>query len=447
MEPPSINNGERQALFLLELFAEIGFWAALDSHNPARRPAFNSHTPDITNPAIPGNIVYIQPVANQPGNPSNWQPGDPSVSQSNPPEALNPGVSPVSSPPNPPEGNNLGLNLSPVVSEPSASAGNGLVGQIPAGAIGNEQEAQSPFSPNDTGFEAKGDPVVNPTLSDPGAGQLGTNPVPNGSPYLSGSVDYWGGDPASSASVPGTGPNTTAPLPDQGYINDSASSGQPNYTGHLQPEQAQPDYAPLRGEINNLSDGHDHDKERTLHRPEISDPWSVHTENTRHAVKHHLHDEGKKAHENQLDHKHGQHRHDLLAIDPWQEQKHGRKHGHIQPGTETQKNGRLPPIKDDNLISQLIGLLIADKNGKDPKQQAQTYIVKKGDTLESIAANILSDTRLGQLIYIINKAMLLVQTDWRQCKLREGLVLFLPVEAEIRCFRLAMIEKKNKTRH
>lgn len=43
--------------------------------------------------------------------------------------------------------------------------------------------------------------------------------------------------------------------------------------------------------------------------------------------------------------------------------------------------------------------------------------------------------------------MLLVQTDWRQCKLREGLVLFLPVEAEIRCFRLAMIEKEkqNKT--
>jgi len=480
-----MRNGTRQAAFLLDLLAEIGFWAGMDSHNVGRRSAINSPLFDITNSAIPGNVLNTQSYVNQPGNSSDSQSdnqfgglsGGPSVnSSSNPASSPSDGLSaeqtvyqpnssnsfsPINSSSNSATNSSaehsIGLSLNAVVSEASAAtsigdstSGNVLAGKIAsgtngddirnqeqAGANGNGSGARAPSGSNSANLEPKGSPTANPVTSD-NPGQLGTNPLPDGNPYLTGSVDYWGSDPGSTSANPGTTPNAATPLPDDSSNTGSTLSGQPGYTGHLEPENAQPGYGTLSGEINSKSEGHNHGIEKSAHRPEISDPWQT---------THHAHGHGAKAHDNQLDHKHGQNRHDLLANQLWEEQNRGRKHAHIQPGSEPQnKNNRLPPIKDEILIGQLIGLLTDGKNNKDPKQQARTYVVKVGDTLESIAADVLCDFRLAHLIYIINKAILFSQPDWRQCKLREGLVLFLPVEEEIRCFRLAMIEKEKQNK-
>jgi len=240
-------------------------------------------------------------------------------------------------------------------------------------------------------------------------------------------------DPGSNSTNPGTGPNTLTPSPDDGSNNNAPFSGQPNYTGHLEPENGQSGYSPISGEISNKTDDNNHDKERTHSRPEISDPWQT---------THHLHEPGTTIQDNQLEHKDGRNHHHLLAHD-LREQNHSQKHTHTHKAIEPRyNNDRLPVNNNDILIGQLVGLLNDTK--KDPKQEARTYVVKAGDTLESIASDVLFDFKLGLLIYIINKAILPAQVDWQQCKLREGTVLFLPEEAEIRSFRLAMIEKEKQ---
>ena len=448
VERPS-KNVIGQAAYLLELLAEIGFMAGMNSHNAGRKLAISSRPRDINDPAIPGNIVSAQPASNQSNNPlinaSNIQPGEQTIFPSNLSDSVNPANSANNTAPNLPVENNNGLGLNPVVSEPVSVPGpvGGLNGKIPSGANGNGVDGQAPAGFNNPGFELQGSPAVDPTFSGSPGGQLGANPganpAANGNPYLTGSLDYWGGGPASNSSTPGNGFNATPPLSDEGWNNRSPLSGEADYSEHLQSEKTQPGDMPLLGEINNKSDFDIHSLEKSTNRAEISDAWqALNLEHGLHAEAHHLHHHADPSQANQLDHNHSLHHHDLQSLEQWLEQNHSRKHANTHKGLEpSHKNDRLPPIKNEILIGQLIGLIDDGKN-KDPKQEPKVYIVKEGDTLESIATDMLFDSRLGLLIYIINKTALPSVSDWRQCQLLEGLVLFLPIDEEIRSFRLAL---------
>ncbi len=77
-----------------------------------------------------------------------------------------------------------------------------------------------------------------------------------------------------------------------------------------------------------------------------------------------------------------------------------------------------------------------EKDKKEPERRTK-YIVKEGDTLESIASKMLRDKRLAALIYEINKEVIpVIQRKGRDVvALRPKMVIWLPTTQEIREFR------------
>ena len=73
-----------------------------------------------------------------------------------------------------------------------------------------------------------------------------------------------------------------------------------------------------------------------------------------------------------------------------------------------------------------------------PQNEArQRYVVRKNDTLNSIAARKLNDSHLGLLIYQINKNVIPIKTthDKRIPELKEGMVIYLPTRSDIQLYR------------
>lgn len=74
------------------------------------------------------------------------------------------------------------------------------------------------------------------------------------------------------------------------------------------------------------------------------------------------------------------------------------------------------------------------------------YVVRPGDTLESIAANVLGDSRLALLIFRINRPV--IRVEYRENKqivhLKSNTVLQVPTRTEIELFRATMSNKKPK---
>jgi hypothetical protein len=140
-----------------------------------------------------------------------------------------------------------------------------------------------------------------------------------------------------------------------------------------------------------------------------------------------------------------QHRLDLIANGMWPDPN--------KPDPNTNRNGK-DNRKSENhdtktakgsttnagFMGQLMTLLNDINKGKTPNQKSKIYVVQAGDTLEGIAAKVLSDVRLGLLLYLINKVKFNepVGIAWQQTKLTEGMVLYLPADAEINNFRLAV---------
>lgn len=77
-----------------------------------------------------------------------------------------------------------------------------------------------------------------------------------------------------------------------------------------------------------------------------------------------------------------------------------------------------------------------EKDKKEPERRVK-YIVKEGDTLESIATKMLRDKRLAALIYEINKAIIpvVVRKGKEVVALRPKMVIWLPTSTDIKEFR------------
>jgi hypothetical protein len=474
---PCLPNKQKPAQFLLELLSEIGLMAGMRSPQLVR--GMNPLLADINNSAIPGNIASTVNQINPVSNPADSQALDQAsnlvsnqvshdsseqifnhtttqttyhsdlatnisnTSQTAFSDSSNIVYFPGTSPQNASSVNNIGQILTPITTEPVTPSGHG---QLSAGQNGNgsgnpinsgtnsngsdnplnsDANSNGSNSPLNSGTNGGGSGFKAPDYSSlgDGSGSSGLNPGPNGNPYLTGSVDYWGNNPGSNTNNPGSNP--AAPASDD---NSAGKSGQ-HHDRNLEPENAEAGRAQHSGEINQNAE-HAHPKENTNHRAEISDAWQT---------SNHFHEPGTVVHENQLDHKHSHH--NSSSQDTWQEQNHGRKHPHVQIGTEQQNSSALPTFNDNVLIGELLGVLTDGQKNKDPQKAPNTYTVKLGETLEIIASKLLGDPKLGQLLYIINKAVLPPQSDWRKCKLRAGLVLLLPTIEEIRCFRIALKEK------
>jgi nucleoid-associated protein YgaU len=110
------------------------------------------------------------------------------------------------------------------------------------------------------------------------------------------------------------------------------------------------------------------------------------------------------------------------------------------------------PDRSNELNTLLTGLL-ADLDGKgkgDPNTrkliddlfgdfEREEYVVKSGDTLESIATFKLKEPRLAPLLYAINREVLGDVSDHTQVKLKPGTVIRLPHFAEILRFRIHVL--------
>src|SRR5579885_2070138 len=124
--------------------------------------------------------------------------------------------------------------------------------------------------------------------------------------------------------------------------------------------------------------------------------------------------------------------------------------------TEGKEHKPNPPKDDagdisDSLLPGAFALTPKDKDEKDSaaeepeendrdkqaRERRRKYVVKAGDTLESIARVMLKDQSLAELIYQINKRIIparLVRGK-RMLDLRPGLVIFLPASTDIRDYR------------
>ncbi|MBY0547283.1 MAG: hypothetical protein K2W95_08320 [Candidatus Obscuribacterales bacterium] len=94
------------------------------------------------------------------------------------------------------------------------------------------------------------------------------------------------------------------------------------------------------------------------------------------------------------------------------------------------KKERKPEQKDD--------VKTDDKTTKQqPLQQRRKYLVRTGDTVESVASSQLGDQRYSVLICIINRAV--IRFDWEgaksTAKLRVGQIIWLPSPAEMQVHR------------
>ena len=81
-----------------------------------------------------------------------------------------------------------------------------------------------------------------------------------------------------------------------------------------------------------------------------------------------------------------------------------------------------------------------EKDKKEPERRTR-YIVKEGDTLESIASKMLRDKRLASLIYEINKATIpvVIRKGKEVVALRPKMVIWLPTTTDIRQFRSRLV--------
>jgi nucleoid-associated protein YgaU len=85
-------------------------------------------------------------------------------------------------------------------------------------------------------------------------------------------------------------------------------------------------------------------------------------------------------------------------------------------------------------------VLVVDNSKRDEEKRVK-YIVKQGDTLESIAFKILRDKRLAGLIYDINKIVIPVRRAGGRnvIELKTGLTLWLPTGTDIKDYRVRLM--------
>jgi nucleoid-associated protein YgaU len=119
--------------------------------------------------------------------------------------------------------------------------------------------------------------------------------------------------------------------------------------------------------------------------------------------------------------------------------------------SSTRKHAEIP--ESDGLLEGLLAAFLADENGKPQTDRItnrllddlfgdfnrEEYVIKHGDTLESIATRKLKERRLAPLIYAINREALGDLDDYRQVVLVPGTVIQLPHFAEILRFRIHVI--------
>ena len=86
---------------------------------------------------------------------------------------------------------------------------------------------------------------------------------------------------------------------------------------------------------------------------------------------------------------------------------------------------------------------LAEKNKKE-EEKRQKYVIKPGDTLESIAGKMLRDQRLAGLIFDINQAVIPVRlvNGKKVPELPPRLVIWLPTPTEVRDYRVRLVNRK-----
>lgn len=87
-----------------------------------------------------------------------------------------------------------------------------------------------------------------------------------------------------------------------------------------------------------------------------------------------------------------------------------------------------------------------ENNKKEEQQSRRKYIVREGDTLESIAEKIIGDSRFSILLEMINRGG--IRYKWegsnRKPLLRDGQVLWLPTPNEVKAHRGLFFTRKSK---
>jgi len=325
--------------------------------------------------------------------------------------------------------------------------GSGPSSQLDPGAAGTQGLGSSTTSdPGATGTQGLG----SSTTSNPGAagtpGNSINGPIGGGvedgtapaSQFLNGSVDYW-----TSNLDPTYGPtgNTNTNSVDPGV---PSSTPQPNdgLTNMGPFNDAQPNADQLVSAAEHRHHLHAEDTDPNIHQPraDLTNPWLSDADSKHQAHNHHLQEQSAQL-ANEIER-----RLDLIANGMWPDSNkpdpNANRNGKDSKRPESRDNraGRKVSTTSAGFMGQLMTLLNDLNKGKTKNQKIWTYVVRAGDTFESIAAEILSDANLGLLLFLINKAKFdeNMGLAWQQFKLTEGMVLYLPTDAEISSFRLAM---------
>ncbi len=245
---------------------------------------------------------------------------------------------------------------------------------------------------------------------------------------LNGSVDYWTSGPSSNGvsntQAPGLPSIGNDPVPSDSSVNGIQNDDVPN---HDQLVSGAEHYHSPKENAQNI------DQNLQPLRSDLLDQWSQSDEYKHHAQALRQQEEIKQIEELK-------HRLELIASGMWQEPNNNMNGNRRNESKETTNNSKSKkPDKDEGLMGQIMTLLNDLSKGKKPKAN-RMYVVKEGDTLESIATNVLFDIKLAFLIYLVNQSNLAkeIGAEWRQTKLSRGMVIYLPGEEEIKTFQLAM---------
>ena len=138
--------------------------------------------------------------------------------------------------------------------------------------------------------------------------------------------------------------------------------------------------------------------------------------------------------------------------DKWDSsKKSGDKSDYEQEEAERNKKKMMLLADKARKLKELKERELREKAEKEKKRRQEDkkrtkYVVKEGDTLESIAKKQLRDVRLALLIYNINKNVLPVTTEGGKeiVSLRPGLVIWLPSPLESKEFRGQLMSGKIK---
>jgi nucleoid-associated protein YgaU len=128
-----------------------------------------------------------------------------------------------------------------------------------------------------------------------------------------------------------------------------------------------------------------------------------------------------------------------------------KKHKEDKEEMEREKEEKEKALREKKLNEAAMAALLAVQKLKDQKEleeqlreqkklsadQRTKYVVKEGDTLESIANKMFRDKRLAGLIYEINKNTIptRMHNGRNHVELRKGLVIYLPATREVATYR------------